>query len=685
MSKNDPLGAKLRRFSRSPTGASTAPTEGETVIVAANHEGRAEAFEEARRWLDRGAARVRIVGQGTTLPRAWPPWLASEPRVVCTELGAFNAEPYVVSTNALQADLRAWLDQTFAGVFEGRPSDVLYVSACARFLQTAIRVVPIVRSMVTAFPGGTFVLVDAGYHAINGGWDPRLAAGMMAKEGARVEQRSATKRSRVPWALRVASVGGAALAGSLARQVGDFVRAAPSRKELARRRRTRPGAEPDTWVTLMPDWARANAIPIDAFALPLLERGRRLGVLLVSTLQPGGRDEAGPLRATRSATLWPGLGKLLPHLASCTIEHAVVPERWLAFLSTLARAGVGSARVLSRIATRPTIRTRDAELELDENLWPVVSLATLDVIRAALVERAVDDLAERHRLQDAGFVFSWSSMAGLAAADLALQRYGARTINSPDGAGSDQWTGTGTTVSQARCVWTDVDRLSLGSTCDRIVVAGMPVRQELPPRAQTPKHVLLLNNHGHRELFVNGVFRERLLQEELLDVARRLVERGEEGLVFRWRPHPAASPESLPPHVTTPVPMEMSNGRTLEEDAAWADLIVASYSSAIFELLFASVPIFVQLPSEMAGLPALAFLDEERGFLDAEEGAAKVLAALEALRRSAADALAPEQRAREILFGPSRRPQGLAAVLDELNRTTPVARIALAEGGRSAG
>ena len=61
---------------------------------------------------------------------------------------------------------------------------------------------------------------------------------------------------------------------------------------------------------------------------------------------------------------------------------------------------------------------------------------------------------------------------------------------------------------------------------------------------------------------------------------------------FRWRPHPADSPDEVAKARRLHPAMELSVGVVLERDLEWADAVITVHSSAMFEALFADVPVF---------------------------------------------------------------------------------------------
>lgn len=665
------------------------PTPGEVVVLSVGIERAPDAFAIARERRKSGQI-VRVIAPGATLEGSWPAWVRAEhPDLRLTEPGAFNHEPSVVSTWDLQEDLRAFLDRTFAGAFKGRPADLLFTSACARFLQTPIATYPIARALAETWRArsgdapATFVCLDRGFHTINGGWDPSLFEQIVTAQGIRVEspeeERPRGARARLlgatthaPWPARALGVGALALAGSVLKQARGFL---ASRRSQAEVRSIHSKERPRVWLTIIPDWARVNSIAVEAFGLPLLAEGERLGVIFVDNLRRGVRSETNMKATEASSVTWPGLGALQPFVerGQCVIEQAVQPAALADFATTLARGALASGKALSRLARDRyvPVLNESARIDLGPNLWPLLSLATLDVLRGVLAERASESFVAKTAFGPNNVaIVSCSSTVSLAAVDVALQRAGALTLNSPDGSGSDTWTGVGSTVSSARVVWTHADARSIGRSCDRVIVAGMPLRMSNPARQSRPRRILLLNNHGHREFSVGGVFRERAFQEELLRLPEELRKRGFADLAFRWRPHPAATQDSIDHGMAVLHDVDLSTNRPLHEDATWADLIVCGYSTSIIEVLFSGAPVFVQARSELLGLPAHDFLQEPRVFFYADEGAEKIGRYLSAWTSvNTRELLAPEYEAKERLFGPTQTPlpttEALRVALDE--------------------
>jgi hypothetical protein len=174
-------------------------------------------------------------------------------------------------------------------------------------------------------------------------------------------------------------------------------------------------------------------------------------------------------------------------------------------------------------------------------------------------------------------------------------------------------------------------------------------------------------------------FPREVYQPELLDVIRRLRALGHADLEFRWRPHPADVLARVLRDLGDTTDVELSRGRPLEEDAAWADVIVSSNSTAVIEMMFAGVPVFLHNLAEFDGLPATSFLARERVFFHAEDGARRVAAWLDRFASRPSDGLAPERAARVALFGAAGVPVPMTEYFGR-RRTRPIPWLAAGRG-----
>jgi hypothetical protein len=160
----------------------------------------------------------------------------------------------------------------------------------------------------------------------------------------------------------------------------------------------------------------------------------------------------------------------------------------------------------------------------------------------------------------------------------------------------------------------------------------------------------------HRDAALQAQQSGRAFQAELLAVAPLLQALEVEGMELRWRPHPADNDALVAQELAQHSGLQLSRDVTLEEDAAWADVIVSSVSTAVIEVLFAGVPVFVHALPEYWEIPATSFIDRSRLFFHADDGARAVASWLRQFRLDPAAGLNEERRAMTALFGESRTP-----------------------------
>lgn len=658
------LASKIRQFTVRPAGGPISILDEEVVVLAQLDAPLAEAFETARELLASGTA-VRVIGPGVTLKRHWPAWAVGAQRLTLTEWGAFHYMTQAEATRALQDDFQQWMTGLAGDLFDGLPGErVMFASGCVRFLHRFIVIYPIVRGLADTFPRATFYCVG------------RTSAGAVLLEqflrasGGRVvgTDRHCTSL-RLPWRVRILGLGAVGIVGALARQVQAFIAATPSRRRISELRNRAIGST-EAWVALVPDWYRANHHLLDAFALPEVEKGSTLGVLLVGSLASGMRNESN-LKIHESNDLWPGLGRLRDKLDRCPVEQAVMPETIAGFVHAATRAVWRSSRMLWRLSQSPQLSKPTICVDLTSRAWRVAAWATMDVVRATLAEAALHDAHARRSFSKSTVIMLASGAAELAIVDLTLQKVGAYTVDHPHGGGGDNWSGGATAQSSVRCVWTNADVRTIAALGHNSIVTGMPVRLRLPPREGPVRRVLIMSCYAHRDARLDGIALEHF-QPELLALVPRLRALGHNDLVFRWRPHPADNENAIQQALASIDRLELSRGRTLEEDTAWADVIVTIVSSTMLETMFVGAPIFVHALPQYWGIPTTDFFDPERLFFYAEDGVRAIDNLLREHPYGGAQALEPERRAQRALFGEAGCPVPMSTYFGRnRNRSLP--------------
>lgn len=627
--------------------------EKDDVVLVPYGKDLADGFERARLLLKRGRS-VRLIGLGVTVRAVWPSWVEATADLTLSELWAYRARSTIGSTSELRAAIMRWLDAVFDGAPGApAPGETLFGSACLRIFEPAIIAQPDVLGIADHHGADDI-------HVVGGDWIGTFALRqLVARRGGRILHPAEASRSRgLPWAARIYGLGAAALAATAADQIRNFVRANRTRAVL-RALRGRPAQPtPETWVVLIADWPRFSRTVIESVAIPELEDSGRVGILLAGSLAPGARDESN-MRARVGDELWPGLGRLRQELGRCAVDQVVCAETVPDLARVLASAALASARALARIVNAGCV-LKDGSTHVD--LLPYARelgiLATLDVARVAQASMATRGAIERQGLRGKRIVFASSSPADLATADLLLQRVGASTVELAHGSVGTGEPGARESRAETLCVWSRADARVLEPLSQPCVVAGMPritaVRRE--PRSERTHRVLFMSNYLHVGYRTEGRHPLLPFQFAFLHAAVETVNRLGRAAV-RWRPHPADDKDAIAKALSTSPGLERSSPNAeLAEDLGWADVVVCSPSSSLFQALLVDVPVFLHLTPEYAVTPAADFMHDSRTFFRAEELVPKLAACLQQLEAKAADALAPERAARTALFGPTGTP-----------------------------
>lgn len=645
------LAERIAQFSRRPVhGIAGEVREARDVVVVPPRKPIEDGFEQARKLLAQGLP-VRLVAHGATLEASLPHWARGERALLLTELGAYVHRYYVDEVMPLRTELRAWLGELFAETLPGLDAgEVLYGSACARFLQRAIDAGFFTGGLQLAHPGARF-------HVTDRTWPGALALGIEPEP------------VNPLWRGQLLALTFGASFAAAAWQCAEYWR---SRQTLAalRAQRMRGAAVTDSrvWLALCADWYRLNRHLIDSVGLPELAAGRALGVLLLPRLVPGTRDES-DLRRHVGRDSWAGLGPLKDHLEKISVDQAAGPESPAELARTLWSSARSMARVVARFAREPRILSRGPlRMDLASHVGPLARLATQDLVRALTAAHAAARAADRSALSGSLVVFAASNLAESSAVDVAIQARGGQTIEFFHGAGAEGWVGTQESAARWRGVWTHADAIAIERLGRKPLVAGMPRRLAHRSRVPLtgPVKLLMLSNYVHRDFAIEGTFPYESFQRELLRLPALVRAQVTGELQIRWRPHPADNPKAVARTFATLEQVERTPNPLLEADVEWADVIVSSMSTAVVEALFSGPPIFLHVPPEFWEVPNVRALSDERIFFYAEEGARRVAACILAMRRGEKAVAEPEAAARRSYFGPTAKPLGWAEGISSL-------------------
>ncbi|CAN5909547.1 hypothetical protein BH11MYX4_BH11MYX4_00050 [soil metagenome] len=279
------------------------------VVVTLLDGNLSEAFERARA-LARAHGSARLIAHGASLTSTWPDWVRTEPGLLLTELGAYRADNPFVATDHLRAAYREWIGDVFEKAAPpGAAADVYYASGVGRLFHAAFESQIFAGGIATVHAGARIHLV---------GEERRVFEELLGLEAPSVRRRATE--------LAFGPVFVAAWTAACAFTIVECVRMRrDARLSFAAldRHAARTNGKPTVWMGLVPDWDRINKHLVDAGALPALQAGERLGVLLLGTLRAGMREEQDLKTLKNREELWVGLGPLRPELDRCVVAQAV--------------------------------------------------------------------------------------------------------------------------------------------------------------------------------------------------------------------------------------------------------------------------------------------------------------------------------------------------------------------------
>jgi len=646
------------RFSRAPCAPSVASPPPKTVVLMPPDRPIERAFELARSLLDGGAGSVRVVGTCAALAHAWPPWATTLAGLITTDIGAYRARSRIASTRALAADVNEWLQHVF-GNFGGidHGSRAFYGEACVRLFDEVLTAHPFVEGLAEG-------LIGCNVHCVEDWVGRPMLDALLKPTGGRCLGPSPTSAAAGAGLFGLSMTVHAAVfaVGAMAEIVRHYARSSSSRAFIRRQHET--FADPKTWVMLLPTWWRMNRHVIQSFVLPEDERGGGFGTLFFGDLAPGMRSEHN-LRKLEGTTLFAGLGPGRDAVLRSPMGQVICPDSPLGLGRTLVAASTRAARATWRVARGPReVWVGGHCVSLAGKVSQVAKLVTVAAARATSTELATRSVTKRFSLNGATVVMATSSLAETAMADLVLQSCGATTVDFVHGTKGDGWAGSTESISTYQFVWTNSDREAVRPTGQACIAAGMP-RPTIAPRTRprAGRRVLIMSSYLHRDSQVGGRFPLLAAQHELLSIVDAFTP---SGVTFRWRPHPADNPEAVAKAHREHAKMELSVGAPLERDLEWADAVITVHSSAMFEALFADVPVFLQAQPDLWGTAATDCLDPARVFYWASDGVAVLKTCLARLELAGDQELEPERRALRHLFGATCEPRTVRAAVDEI-------------------
>ena len=574
-----------------------------------------------------------IFGHGLTL-RDWPTDWSDCKNVVMLELGALYPADEIAATSQQRHGLIDWFKHL------GKDHSILLSCAYSRFLYRAMESTPLTEG-IRELAKSTRVLCS----------DPAWAGMNLASPAMRLSARNFIK-------LVALTAGGLIL--SAARTAKDMWDRRDLMADLRRRRLLQKGALPSFWLTVHHEWARFNPHLIDSFGLA----EKPPGILFQGDLLPGERDHFTLKR--KGKDFYQGLGPLLAQLDQLHLDQLVIPESSAGTVKAMLRTCTDATRILWGMARLKG----DRFFYSADRLSSWAKLLSMDLLRANLAREATSEAVKRS-IRPGSVVINYGAQgAAPIAADLRLQESGVTTVDFCHGAGIEMQVPIQHTTSTLAAAWTEVDVQVLERLGHAAVAAGMPIRVKSEVRTPTlrPLNLLLASNYVHRDTAVDGFYPLAEFHHYLASLPDVLNRYRKGTFSYRWRPHPADSPEEIQKALqATSQSIELSTG-VLRDDLEWADLVVTSMSSLFFEALLSNRPVFTQILPRFRATRYAQAIDPRRKFFLLSDCADQIAHQL----GQGSPGSEPENLMRQAFFGVPGWPAGPDALWEHLK--TPVVR-----------
>ncbi len=630
----------------------------EDVVVVPPDAPPEASVDLAWKRIDAGR-RVRIVGRGVTT-NSFIGALPGRGAVVLTELDAYLPSDKRPFQRAMEQGLSRWLETVFGDAVPGVSGrDAFWASAVTRLgLQDVFDAWCYVSGLASTHPTSEFVFTEPS-------WIGAAMLGSMVPAQSGKPNGASSPARRLLERVAFGTLGSAGAVVALLGRAREFIQEAPSRRLL---RSFESGPAPSVWLGVNGAWEYSSRHVLNPLGAYAKKTGRKVGVLLQSSLRPGDLGDAH--RGTRNTAA------VLPVLSSDALEGTVSHVAQLVSHSTWAQAlaaAPGTLTAMLRCTAR--VATHSSEIDFGPFRVPVTSsprrlvwATTLDVLRAREAAAATRRLLAVTSLSGAHVALSQASLVADAVPDLLLQGAGATTFDVVHGALAEplDMITTARTSSSMKLLWTHSEAKYLKGHTPPVCVGAVPSRTWIP-RPRVPVHeplrVLVLSNYG---TFVGGGHRRRLprvgYQEHLLDDVGALVRREKRQLALRWRPHPGDDRERVRlAGAAFGSHLEISRSPQLEEDLIWADLYITSLSSTVVEALAWDKPLLMHDIPIHEAVVLMSLFDRNRRFRNAEELAVAFDRAAQQLQGE--EPLHEEQALRREFFGRPGVPASIAEVV----------------------
>jgi hypothetical protein len=508
---------------------------------------------------------------------------------------------------------------------------------------------------------------------LDGTWHGTLALEQeMTRAGGTLSIEGGSRRVSL-WRTRVVGHIAANAGAAAILRLREFILEARSRRRMRALRLQYQGKRPDVWVGLQGEWPRSCRHVVQGIGAAARDRGRSIGVLLHGTLKPGTASAQGD---GDPMAIFPALDHPLVRERVVAVEQCAAVESFAELAANVVATTRVSARIARRLVVRgPATTLGPMPIDLGGDMRGLARLATIDVLRAREAAIATRRLLARRSFRDALVVWPHSSLANVVVPDLITQSAGALTHDLVHGALAEPMDFVTQARTHSSCTiwWTDaeveyVSRYLPGGHAVGGYVPRAVSRRESARDSSAPLRILVISNYSTPILgFGRALAFESHYQDALIDAVRRAGLEIGVPVALRWRPHPSDDSRRIQATLarcTEPLRPELSTSRDgLQDELAWADIVVSSISSSIIEALLHPVALYVHdIPRHERDV-LMTLFDTSRRFANADELTPRLAAFARARQAHATDAFAPEDRLREKFFGPSRRPRDLGALL----------------------
>ncbi len=577
-----------------------------------------------------------------------------------TELDAYLPSDKRPFQRVLEAGLGRWLETVFGDAVPGVDGrDAFWASAVTRLgLQDVFDAWCYASGLALAHGSSDFGITEPSWVGA-----PMLA-GLLSAEGGRLDN-AAAPATKLLDRLAVIALGSAGALASLLARAREFAQEAPSRRLLGS---LEAGQKPSVWLGVNGSWEYSSRHVLGPLGAYAKKTGRKVGILLQSSLRPGDLGNAHRSGTSSNAVL-PVLSSEVLNGPVAQVAQVVSHSSWPQLLAAVPGTWAAMMRCSARVATHSAeIDFGPFRLPLTGAPLALVRATTLDVLRAREAAAATRRFLAGTDLSGARVALSQASLVADAVPDLLMQAAGATTFDVVHGALAEplDMVSTARTSSSVKVLWTRSEAHYLSGHIRPTCVGAAPSRN-WASRHRAPTHqplrILVLSNYG---TLVGGGHRRRLprlgYQEHLLNDLQTFVRAEERQFDLRWRPHPGDDPEQVRLACGRFGPqLALSTATSLDEDLEWADLFITSLSSTVVEALAWEKPLLLHdVPIHEAEV-LMSLFDTQRRFRNADELAAAFANAARQL-----DTVAPlreEHLLRRQFFGPSGSPDSIAEVI----------------------